>query len=123
MIPEQVKLVTDSFRKVLPIAGVTADLFYDLSLSQTSSGWQLIENQAFLLWDEGSLQTYWLDNRRFAPVAGNARGRDLGVAAANNRCVCRKLHPRRLSSLDYAGSLWFTPEKVSFQYLSLRQRD
>jgi hypothetical protein len=43
-----------------------------LSLSQTSSGWQLIENQAILLWDEGSLQTYWLDNHRFAPVAGNA---------------------------------------------------
>ena len=29
MTPEQVKLVTDSFRKVLPIARVTADLFYD----------------------------------------------------------------------------------------------
>ena len=43
-----------------------------LSLSQTSSGWQLIENQAILLWDEGSLQTYWLDGRRSAPVAGSA---------------------------------------------------
>lgn len=29
MTPEQVKLVADSFRKVLPVAGVTADLFYD----------------------------------------------------------------------------------------------
>jgi hemoglobin-like flavoprotein len=29
MTPEQVKLVKDSFRKVLPIAGVAADLFYD----------------------------------------------------------------------------------------------
>ena len=29
MTPEQVKLVKDSFRRVLPIAGVTADLFYD----------------------------------------------------------------------------------------------
>ena len=29
MTPEQVKLVTDSFRKVLPISGVTSDLFYD----------------------------------------------------------------------------------------------
>jgi hemoglobin-like flavoprotein len=29
MTPEQVKLVTDSFRKVLPVAGLTADLFYD----------------------------------------------------------------------------------------------
>jgi len=28
MTPEQAKLVTDSFRKVLPMAGVTADLFY-----------------------------------------------------------------------------------------------
>jgi len=29
MTPEQVKLVTESFMKVMPIAGVTADLFYD----------------------------------------------------------------------------------------------
>jgi hypothetical protein len=58
---------------------------HTVSLSQTSSGLQLIENQAILLWDEGSLQTYWLDNRRSAPVASNARGRDLDVAAANKR--------------------------------------
>jgi hypothetical protein len=31
------------------------DSLRDLSLSQTVSGWQLIENQAILLWDEGSL--------------------------------------------------------------------
>jgi hypothetical protein len=43
-----------------------------LSLSQTSSGWQLIENRAILLWDEGYLQTYWLDGRRSTPVAGSA---------------------------------------------------
>ena len=29
MTPEQVKLVQDSFRKVMPIAGTAADLFYD----------------------------------------------------------------------------------------------
>ena len=29
MTPEQVKLVKESFRKVLPTAGVAADLFYD----------------------------------------------------------------------------------------------
>ena len=29
MTPQQVKLVADSFQKVLPVAGVTADLFYD----------------------------------------------------------------------------------------------
>jgi hypothetical protein len=49
------------------------------------SSWQLIENQAILSWNEGYLQTYWLDARQFAPVAGNARGRDLDVAAANKR--------------------------------------
>jgi hypothetical protein len=36
------------------------------------SGWPLIENQAILVWDEGSLQTYGLVGRRSAPVAGNA---------------------------------------------------
>ena len=36
------------------------------------SGWPLIENQAILVWDEGSLQTYWLDGRRSASVAGSA---------------------------------------------------
>ena len=36
------------------------------------SGWQLIENRAMLLCDEGSLQTYWLDGRRSAPVADSA---------------------------------------------------
>jgi hypothetical protein len=40
------------------------------------SGWQLIENQAILLWDEGSLQTYWLDGCRSAPVL---RVKDVGV--------------------------------------------
>ena len=29
MTPLQIKLVADSFSKVLPVAGVTADLFYD----------------------------------------------------------------------------------------------
>jgi hypothetical protein len=43
-----------------------------LSLSQTLSGWQLIENQAILLWDEGSLQAHWLDDCRSAPVESNA---------------------------------------------------
>ena len=38
-----------------------------------------------LLWDEGPLQAHWMDGRRSAPVAGSARGRDLGVTAANKR--------------------------------------
>lgn len=47
-----------SWRKALEHSQ-TAQLF----LSQTSSGWRLIENQAILLWDEGYLWTYWLDDR------------------------------------------------------------
>ena len=43
-----------------------------LSLSQTLSGWQLIENRAMLLCDEGSLQAHWLDGRRSDPVASSA---------------------------------------------------
>jgi hemoglobin-like flavoprotein len=35
MTPKQVKLVADSFRKILPIAGVTADLFYDRLFEMT----------------------------------------------------------------------------------------
>ena len=35
-------------------------------------------------------------------------------------CLCRKPHPRRPASLDYAGLLWLALERVSFQYLSLR---
>ena len=34
-----------------------------VSLSQTLCGWRLIENQAILSRDEGSLQTYWLGGR------------------------------------------------------------
>ncbi|SIO63192.1 hypothetical protein SAMN05443247_09625 [Bradyrhizobium erythrophlei] len=43
-----------------------------LSLSQTLSGWQLIENRAMLLCHEGSLQAYWLDGRRSDALAGSA---------------------------------------------------
>jgi hypothetical protein len=43
-----------------------------LSLSQTLSDWQLIENRAILLCDEGSLQAHWLDGYRSDPVEGNA---------------------------------------------------
>jgi hypothetical protein len=58
---------------------------YWLSLSQTVSGWQLNENQAIMLWDEGSLQAHWLDGCRSDPVASNARSRDFDVAAADKR--------------------------------------
>ena len=43
-----------------------------LSLSQTLSGWQLIENRAMLLCHEGSLRAYWLDGRRSDPLASSA---------------------------------------------------
>src|SRR6267378_1173702 len=58
---------------------------YDLSLSETSSGWWLTENRAMLSCNEGSFQAHWLDCCRSISVAGSARGRDLDIAAANKR--------------------------------------
>jgi hypothetical protein len=43
-----------------------------LSLSQTPSGWQLIENRAMLSRNEEPLQAHWLDGHRSDPVAGSA---------------------------------------------------
>lgn len=43
-----------------------------VSLSQTLSHWQLIENRAMLSCDEGPLQAHWMDGRRSDPVAGSA---------------------------------------------------
>jgi hypothetical protein len=67
-----------------------------LSLSQTVFGWQLIENRAIVLWDEGSLQTYWLDCLRSVPVSGNARSGDLGIAAADQRVAASYAKETRL---------------------------
>jgi hypothetical protein len=46
--------------------------FRSLSLPQTLSGWQLIENRAMLSCDEGPLQAHWMDGRRSVSVAGSA---------------------------------------------------
>jgi hypothetical protein len=43
-----------------------------LSLSQTLSDWQLIENRKMLLCDEGSLQAHWVDDCQSDPVESNA---------------------------------------------------
>jgi hypothetical protein len=40
-----------------------------LSVSQSLSGWQLIEIRATLLCHEGFLQAYWLYGRRSDPLA------------------------------------------------------
>jgi hypothetical protein len=65
--------------------GVAVTFFssFNLSLSETSSGWRLTENRAMLLFNEGSFQAHWLDGCRSISVAGSARGRDLDIAAAN----------------------------------------
>jgi len=47
--------------------------------------WQSIENRTMIVRNEGSLQAHWLDGCRSDPVAGNASGRDLDVAAADQR--------------------------------------
>ena len=54
------------------LENVGIQVLFLLSLSQTLSGWQLIENQTMLLWDEGRFQAHWLAGRRSDPVAGSA---------------------------------------------------
>jgi hypothetical protein len=66
------------------VTAVLNDL-HKLSLSETSSGWRLTENRAMLSGNEGSFQAHWLDGCRSISVAGSARGRDLELAAANQR--------------------------------------
>jgi hypothetical protein len=61
-----------------------------LSLSQTLSGWQLIENRAMLLRDERSCQAHCLDGRRSVSVAGSARGGNSDVAAADKRSAANR---------------------------------
>jgi hypothetical protein len=55
----------------------------------------LIKNQAILLWDEGSLQTYWLDGRRSAPVAGMLEAEIWALPQQIN--VLRRTAPKKLS--------------------------
>src|SRR3984893_9470848 len=52
---------------------------FDLSLSETSSGWRLTENRAMLSRNEGSFQAHWLDGCRSISVAGSARVLKLGI--------------------------------------------
>jgi integrase len=61
-----------------------------LSLSQTQSDWQLIENRAMLLGDESSCQAHCLDSGRFVSVAGSARDGNLDVAAADERSAANR---------------------------------
>jgi hypothetical protein len=55
------------------------------SPSKTSYDLRLTENRAMLSCNEGSFQAHWLGGCRSISVAGSARGRDLGIAAANKR--------------------------------------
>jgi transposase len=61
-----------------------------VSLSQTLSGWQLIENRAMLSRDERSCQARCLDGRRSVSVAGSARGGNSDVAAADKRSAANR---------------------------------
>ena len=48
------------------------------------------------LCDEGSFQAHGLDGCRSVSIAGNARGRDLGAAAANQRSAADGFKETRL---------------------------
>jgi hypothetical protein len=61
-----------------------------LSLSQTQSDWQLIENRVMLLRDERTCQARCLDGRRSVSVADSARDGNLDVAAADKRSAANR---------------------------------
>jgi hypothetical protein len=61
-----------------------------VSLSQTQSDWQLIEDRAMLLRDESSCQAHWLDGLRSVSVAGSARGENSDAAAADKRSAANR---------------------------------
>ena len=88
MTPEQVNLVTDSFRKVLPIAGVTADLFYDRLFEiapelRSLFPEDLIAQKKKFITMLATIVTYLGDFKKIAPVVTGLGMRhvDYGVIA------------------------------------------
>ena len=61
----------------------------DLSLSQTQSDWQLIENRAMLR-DDRACPAHCFDSRRSVSVVDSARGGNPDVAAADKRSAANR---------------------------------
>lgn len=90
MTPEQVKLVRDSFRKIVPIAGVTADLFYDrlfeIAPELRSLFFEdLVEQKKKFITMLATMVTYLDEFKKIAPVVTNLGMRHVayGVIAKN----------------------------------------
>ena len=75
----------DGRGRALPLAPVIGAGAPTCPCRKPYPAWQSIENRTMIVRNEGSLQAHWLDGCRSDPVAGNARGRDLDVAAADQR--------------------------------------
>jgi len=76
-----------------------------LSLSQTLSGWQLIENQAILLWDEG-IADLLVGRLSLCSGRGQRLRQDLDVAAASKRPAAgcsKKISFRTIDRLIFVG--------------------
>jgi hemoglobin-like flavoprotein len=112
MTPQQVMLVADSFRKVLPVAGVTADLFYDRLFEIAPETRALFpddlaaQKKKFITM-LATVVTNLHEFKRIAPVV-----EDLGVRHATYGVVAKHYEPfgaALLQSLEESLGVDFTP--------------
>jgi hemoglobin-like flavoprotein len=112
MTPQQVRLVADSFRKVLPVVGVTADVFYDRLFEIAPDTRALFpddlaaQKKKFITM-LATVVTNLHEFKRIAPVV-----EDLGVRHATYGVIAKHYEPfgiALLEALENSLGVDFTP--------------
>jgi hemoglobin-like flavoprotein len=112
MTPEQVKLVKNSFRKDLPIAGVAADLFYD-RLFEIAPGLRVLSPEDLVAQKKqfitmlAMVVTYLNAFERIAPVVEDLGMRHVAYGVITN--YCELFGATLLWALDEILGVDFTP--------------